>query len=354
MDNRHQATQLRKQAMAVLNGGDRATAARLFYEATKLTPDHQESWLWLGRTLDNNDHKRQAFEYVLAINPNSNAAQLAREELARLQNPLQTQVLQPSNPGSSDQQIVNVSPQESAPYLPQPQYVPPQPQYTSPPPQYTSPPPQYTSPQPQYTSPPPQPQYVPPQQVVQIVQNNVTQPTLQSPAPPHVIWRITENASGILGLLGGLITIFGLFLPIVVFDVPLLGNLRSFNCFSNELRLFGSTISSMVFFSIFPILFRRYKWFSFTGFISLLTIAAGFVYYENISTNAAGAGDLASAIAIKSLHMQWTTVTILCTGALLYLIAAFLPQLPQPNAKRKDLIIFCFLVFVIICSLRIY
>jgi len=96
MDNRQQATQLRKQAMAALNGGDRATAARLFYEATKLTPDHQESWLWLGRSLDALETKRQAFEHLLTINPNSGAAQQAREELARLQPPSFTQFLQPS------------------------------------------------------------------------------------------------------------------------------------------------------------------------------------------------------------------------------------------------------------------
>jgi hypothetical protein len=64
--------------------GSKATAARLFHQATQLDPNHQQAWLFLAASVENADEKREYLERVAAIDATSAEGRRATADLQRL------------------------------------------------------------------------------------------------------------------------------------------------------------------------------------------------------------------------------------------------------------------------------
>lgn len=82
---------LLQRGIAAVKAGDRDKARELLAQVIRADPHTEDAWLWLARVVDEPDRKRACYQRVLAINPNSDAAQ---EELMLLNE-------QPSSPLST-------------------------------------------------------------------------------------------------------------------------------------------------------------------------------------------------------------------------------------------------------------
>jgi tetratricopeptide (TPR) repeat protein len=70
-----------QQGIAAYKAGNKDEAVRLLSDAIRQNREDETAWLYMGAAIDDPAKKRQAFERVLAINPDNEKAQNA---LARL------------------------------------------------------------------------------------------------------------------------------------------------------------------------------------------------------------------------------------------------------------------------------
>ncbi len=70
-----------QQGIAAYKAGNKEEAVRLLSEALRENRQDENAWLYLGAAIDDPGRKRQAFEQVLAINPDN---EKAKNALARL------------------------------------------------------------------------------------------------------------------------------------------------------------------------------------------------------------------------------------------------------------------------------
>jgi hypothetical protein len=72
---------LTQQGIDAYKAGNKEEAVRLLSDAVRQNSQDEEAWLYLGAAIDDSTRKRQAFEKVLAINPDN---ERAKNALARL------------------------------------------------------------------------------------------------------------------------------------------------------------------------------------------------------------------------------------------------------------------------------
>ncbi|NJL05536.1 MAG: hypothetical protein HC911_11675 [Chloroflexaceae bacterium] len=80
--------ELVKRGIAAYNAGDKATAQRLFQQATQLDNTSQAAWLWLGASSDDRTTKRQCAEKVYQLDPETNYGQQAAKALQSMNVPI--------------------------------------------------------------------------------------------------------------------------------------------------------------------------------------------------------------------------------------------------------------------------
>jgi len=76
------STPLVQQGIDAYKAGNKEEAVRLLSEAIRENGQDENAWLYLGAALDDPTRKRQAFERVLAINPNNERAKNALTRLS--------------------------------------------------------------------------------------------------------------------------------------------------------------------------------------------------------------------------------------------------------------------------------
>ena len=80
--------ELVKRGIAAYHAGDKATAQRLFQQATQLDDTSQVAWLWLGASSDDLIIKRLCAEKVYQLNPETTYGQQAAKALQSMNAPI--------------------------------------------------------------------------------------------------------------------------------------------------------------------------------------------------------------------------------------------------------------------------
>jgi hypothetical protein len=75
--------QLVQQGMVAAREGRHGAAQQALREAVRLSPNHEQAWLWLSGVEDNDPARLAALREVLRINPQSQAAQRGIDHLSR-------------------------------------------------------------------------------------------------------------------------------------------------------------------------------------------------------------------------------------------------------------------------------
>ncbi|NJN67120.1 MAG: hypothetical protein HC884_10610 [Chloroflexaceae bacterium] len=80
-------TNLIPEAITTLKAGQRDRANALLMQATRLEPDNQAAWMWLGAAASDRHERRRCLEQVLAIDATSEMGRKARQMLNRMDTP---------------------------------------------------------------------------------------------------------------------------------------------------------------------------------------------------------------------------------------------------------------------------
>lgn len=131
-----------------------------------------------------------------------------------------------------------------------------------------------------------------------------------------------------LGLIGSIVLIIGVFTPIV--SLPIVGSMNYFNNGQGD----GTIVLGLAIVSLIVVLFKKYKALWLTGFASLGMLLYTFMNFQGRMAEArsemqaqlegnpfAGIGEM----ALQSVQIQWGWV-VLVIGAVLLLVAAGLRE----------------------------
>ncbi|GIK67103.1 MAG: hypothetical protein BroJett018_48970 [Chloroflexota bacterium] len=102
---------LLKAGIDAARGNNLIIARSIFQQVIDADPRNELAWMWLAQVSDNTEHRRQALEEVLSINPNNEKARLALDKLQTGTGSLRPASTPPSRPSEAGLRRSTSSPQ---------------------------------------------------------------------------------------------------------------------------------------------------------------------------------------------------------------------------------------------------